>query len=217
MKKGFLMLRGILLAITLLLTLSACASATPTPSPSPEISSTPTATRTISPEELTALATYRPTLAPSFTPVTPSITPIPSITPTPTNRPTATPIPIEQLCPQFTYGPYAPEGTIIGVDFNVPNNFSIKLDLYSAETDQYITGTVREGDLTLVFDPARMPAMEYRWVVSLEDESRTGLCPIEGLFNLPELNPEVTAESTEALVPTATATARIRSTEETGR
>lgn len=223
------MLRGILLLVMLIL-LAACAaapSASPSPSPSatnasPEMSDTPLPTRTISNEDLTAFATYRPTMPPAFTPtLTPTLTL--TFTPTVTLQATATPTPLPELliCPGFDASPYAPQGREMGVSLTIPMNLSVLIEIYEMDTGELgSSGLVTDREIVVImFDPRYIPAGNYRWQASLQDASRTGLCPLEGEFTITalptaEATAELTAESTEN--PNATAStptpSRIRET-----
>jgi hypothetical protein len=229
-RKEHSMLRGLLTGIMMLACLTACAgeaTATPTASlsPSPEAPATQTERPTVDYAQLTAFATYRPTLVPSFTPTfTPSASPIPSITPLPSPTNTREPMSELILCPGFDDSPFAPQGREIGVVFRIPQDLAIFIEIINADTMEVVDDTLlpNEESVTMVFDPAQMPAGNYIWRASLQDATRTGLCPREGTYTIlavptPEATAELLEEATLATPATATRRPReSRATEEAG-
>jgi hypothetical protein len=201
----------IVLAGLFLIFLSACDNQNASPTPTP----TPGATYTISAEQITAAATYRRTLPPSFTPTfTPTATFTPSITPTPGMTPTATNIPEAVLCEAFVTAivlPISTASTLLMISLNY--DAMIHLRLIYVETEKVIL----EGDLPgnnifqIQFKADDLPySGEYRWELSLADETRSEVCQRSDVFQIvkpeitPELSPEMTAEATAELTAEVT-------------
>jgi hypothetical protein len=98
-------------------------------------------------------------------------------------------------------------------------NLAVLIEIYDLATGELgSSGLVTDRELVVImFDPRYIPAGNYRWRATLQDETRTGLCPLEGEFTITALptaaaTAELTAESTENPNATASAPSRIPET-----
>jgi hypothetical protein len=165
------------------------------------------ATNTISIEQITAAATFRRTLPPSFTPTfTPRASDTPSITPTPSDTPPPTTVPEAALCEEFVVGvvpPITPQGILllVSLSYRVVN---IKVILTYVETGEVIAEGDAPGGITLQlqFNANDLPYDgEYFWEMFLYDATRSNMCPQEGTFTIEkrDFSAESTAEATAEL------------------
>lgn len=193
--------------------LVACQSA-PTPTLTAPPSATASATATLSRAQITALATFQPTLPASFTPTfTPTITPTATNSQTPRPSPTPTALPEALLCADllvatpFVAGNLPPERENSYLQVFIPyDNVEIVLEIRDLAADRVIdTGILAGGrPWFLDFWQATYPHDgSYQWRISLRDATRDTLCERQATFVIrTSATGTVTPESTTR--PTST-------------
>lgn len=203
------MLSSLLLSGLLILT--ACAADPFASTPSTIVPDTSTPTATVSIAQLTAAATFRPTLPASFTPTfTPTITATPSPTFTPSPTLTTTTVPEDILCDALEV-----DNTFINEDeqmslSDVPkvwrvyipyDTSTIDITVTDSETGDFIANDQLLGGevWTVDFRAGNFPdAGTYTWTLTISDRGRDGLCEQSNTF-------ETTEDDSVALTPSPVA------------
>lgn len=202
------MLSSILLSGLLILT--ACAADPFASTPSTAVPDTSTPTATVSIAQLTAAATFRPTLPASFTPTfTPTITNTPSPTFTPSPTLTTTTVPEDVLCAALEVDNTFIEGEERMSLNDVPKVWRVYIPYVTSVIDITVTDSetgafiandqLLGGEVwTVDFRAGNFPdAGSYTWTLTISDRGREGLCEQSNTF-------ETSADDLIALTPAPT-------------